>query len=369
MAFETFDLGKVIATAEGIKSMRRDSLMDGLRERYLNAQIDNAVQSGRIAQNQDARAAVDQQAQVDARTARQRYLEAEFIERSPDPVAAAKQIAPELVQTFEGAHGQGSFDQLTPEVVKQLVGTAKARAASIAGIGPTTQYQRVNGPRGSLLQLDPTTNQLTQVVAPDNSQPIPSFANVQLEDGSIGAFNNRDGTVRNTGVKGNKPSADTKTSQTLRKEYEGLDAVKNYKAVVPMIESAKKAPDTGAGDLDVIYAVGKILDPGSVVREGELKLVIDAQSPVAKIVGKTRFALEKGGRIPPEQRQQLLQMLEGRTGALRDQYQRETDRFGGYAREANLDPSMVVGAPIIPATNTGGPVNRVRVDANGNLIK
>ena len=102
----------------------------------------------------------------------------------------------------------------------------------------------------------------------------------------------------------------------VRKEYNALPAVQNYRAAAPMVESARNAPDTPAGDLDVIYAVGKSLDPNSVVREGELNLVIKAGSPAQKLMGYVSY-IKNGGRLPPQQRAQLLAMLDNRVGQLK----------------------------------------------------
>ena len=54
-AFQTFDLGRVLSTAEAIKGMRQESVNNGLRQKFLQTNIDNAQQSGQIAANQEAR--------------------------------------------------------------------------------------------------------------------------------------------------------------------------------------------------------------------------------------------------------------------------------------------------------------------------
>lgn len=102
----------------------------------------------------------------------------------------------------------------------------------------------------------------------------------------------------------------------IRKEYNALQPVQNYRAAVPMLESAKKAPDTPAGDLDVIYAVGKALDPNSVVREGELNLVIKSGSPAQQLQGYASI-IRGGGRLPKGQRDALMAMLDNRVGQLK----------------------------------------------------
>ena len=103
----------------------------------------------------------------------------------------------------------------------------------------------------------------------------------------------------------------------LRKEYNALQPVQNYRAALPVVESAKNAPDTPAGDLDLIYAVGKALDPNSVVREGELNLVIKSGSPIQRFAGFAQYIGAGKGRLPSAQRAELIQMLNGRIAQLK----------------------------------------------------
>lgn len=131
----------------------------------------------------------------------------------------------------------------------------------------------------------------------------------------------------------------------LRKEFNGLDEVKNYKAVVPMVESARKAPDTPAGDLDIIYAVGKVLDPGSVVREGELNLVIKSGTPMEQFSGYARSIAQGKGRLPPEQRAKLVAMLEGRMGELAKNYARTRSVYEAHAERGELPKEQIFSEP------------------------
>lgn len=140
------------------------------------------------------------------------------------------------------------------------------------------------------------------------------------------------------------PSA-RKNNAQLRKEFRSLPSVKNYEEVLPLMKTAEKAPDNGAGDLQIIYTVGKLLDPGSVVREGELNLVIASGSPLQRILGKTRFAFEKGGRLPPEQRRQLIGMLNERVNGYKQAYERDYKQYSKYATDSQLKPEDIVGKP------------------------
>lgn len=130
----------------------------------------------------------------------------------------------------------------------------------------------------------------------------------------------------------------------LRKEFRSLESVKAYETIVPLIKSAAKAPDSGYGDLQLIYTVGKILDPGSVVREGELALTIKAGTMMSQLFGAGRFQLGKGGRIPPAQRQQIMEMLKERSGEYKNMYDRDYQTYTQYAEGSGISPYEVVGA-------------------------
>lgn len=134
-----------------------------------------------------------------------------------------------------------------------------------------------------------------------------------------------------------------KVAAPLRKEFRTLESVKAFETSLPLIKSAEKAPDTGYGDLQLIYTAGKILDPGSVVREGELALTVAAGSPLQRIIGQTRFTAEKGGRLTPQTRQQILGMLNERVSAYEQAYNQDRETYAQYAKDAGLDEQSIVG--------------------------
>lgn len=125
--FAPFDLGRVLQVSESIKALRRDGENDKLRQAYVGEQIANAQQTrAQQAQTFDTE---NQQ-----RMARSTYLAAQAVVNSPDPVAAARQLAPEMISMFEKEHGAGSFQSLTPDVVKQIASMGMEKAAAAAGI-------------------------------------------------------------------------------------------------------------------------------------------------------------------------------------------------------------------------------------------
>jgi hypothetical protein len=65
-----------------------------------------------------------------------------------------------------------TIEDLTPDQIDEVLPVFAAQAGQAPAADPV-QYERVDGPRGSILQRDPRTGEMKQVVGPDNSQPAP----------------------------------------------------------------------------------------------------------------------------------------------------------------------------------------------------
>jgi hypothetical protein len=173
MPFETFDLGRVFATAEAIRGQRRAAESDNLQRMYLQQRIDQGNQTFQQQQQ-------DRQYEVDQRTAREKYLEAHALEMSQDPIADAQVYAPDLVKSFEAKNGAGSFAQADPTQIKSLAQQMKNMMAAKAGIQAPTRLETIEGPGGALLQRNPTTGAINQVVAPQKSNEITPYQQERL---------------------------------------------------------------------------------------------------------------------------------------------------------------------------------------------
>lgn len=142
---------------------------------------------------------------------------------------------------------------------------------------------------------------------------------------------------------------------TLRHEFNQLPEVKAYRDVIPIVEAARSAPDTRAGDIQLGYAVGKILDPASVVREGEIKLAGDAATLLQKYEGELRTVTEGKGRMTPQTRTELLAMLDNAVKERQAAYQRAEGTYKGIAEQSGIPVDQVIitapksNAPAAPA--------------------
>jgi hypothetical protein len=82
-------------------------------------------------------------------------------------------------------------------------------------------------------------------------------------------------------------------------------AIKNDKIIVNAFENLKSTPQSAAGDISFIYQYMKMLDPGSVVREGEFATAQNAAGVPDRILNVYNRAL-RGERLNPKQRQDFL---------------------------------------------------------------
>ncbi len=145
-----------------------------------------------------------------------------------------------------------------------------------------------------------------------------------------------------------KDPEDTTFAQaaTLRKEFNGLKPVQDYKAVLPAIRSAYDTAgrNSRASDINLVFAVGKTMDPSSVVREGEQVMVQDAGSLSDRLKGLIN-SVNGGARLTATQRAQLLMELKSRADAHRVSFMSELERYRGIAEGRGLNVDEVTAMP------------------------
>mgnify|MGYP001616151647 FL=1 len=134
--------------------------------------------------------------------------------------------------------------------------------------------------------------------------------------------------------------------ERMRTGFQNNPAVRNSYGVAQGIAQARAAlrQDSGLGDLDVIYSVVKVLDPNSVVREGEIALTKQANS----LPGKFRLAVDnwnKGRLLTPEMRLQLEDVLNSKETQFTDTVKPVQREFGERLRRLGLQSDSAYVAP------------------------
>jgi hypothetical protein len=132
----------------------------------------------------------------------------------------------------------------------------------------------------------------------------------------------------------------------LRQEYENTPIVKNYQIVRDNYERIRQGAryGTGAGDLAIVFGYMKMLDPTSVVREGEQARRRMYPACRRKILNLYNSVVA-GAKLPPEARTELLNAA---TQVYTESSKNLGDlntRYGGIATNYQLDPNRIVQLP------------------------
>ncbi|ANL48645.1 hypothetical protein AMC87_CH04024 [Rhizobium phaseoli] len=144
----------------------------------------------------------------------------------------------------------------------------------------------------------------------------------------------------------------------LRKEIQGLPTYKSYQQALPsyssMIDTAKT--DSKASDLNLIYGLGKIMDPNSVVREGEMTMVQNTSSWPDWLKG-AYDSVTGGSRLEPETRKAILGEAHSRMMAYRGALDNDISQYRGIIgrrgmNEADILPILgdIAGVPDLVQT-------------------
>lgn len=158
-----------------------------------------------------------------------------------------------------------------------------------------------------------------------------------------------------------RPEAEAK----FRKEYS--DQTKGYQEVKSAYSRVLASEETAAGDIALIFNYMKMLDPGSVVREGEFATAQNAGGIGTKIQNLYNNLLT-GERLKPEQRKMFAKQAE----SLYNQAQKQegTVRAGieRIAKSYGLKPENIFYTPTEVAPTAPAPAGGVRVTSPSGQV-
>jgi hypothetical protein len=203
------------------------------------------------------------------------------------------------------------------------------------------QYEQVQGPRGAVLQRDPRTGELKQVVAPDNSQPTPAS---QMRPPSGYMFTPEGTLAAIPGGPGDasRQQRDFAKADKLRDEYNAaskdfITIADNYQAIQTVANDV-----SAAGDLSLIFSYMKMLDPGSVVREQEFA---NAQN-AGGVPDRVRAAFNKvqnGERLSDSQRKDFVNQANNLFKSKQKRHDATVKkRYEDMAKRNGIDPQDVI---------------------------
>ena len=139
------------------------------------------------------------------------------------------------------------------------------------------------------------------------------------------------------------PTLDQDKVLASRKEFTSLPVVKAFSdqtTAYGRVISSVQDPSP-AGDLALIFNYMKVLDPGSVVREGEFATAQNAGSVDDRTRGLYNRIMS-GERLSEAQRADFADRATRLYSGAEQQYQDISEQYGAFARSAGLPPEQVI---------------------------
>ncbi len=131
---------------------------------------------------------------------------------------------------------------------------------------------------------------------------------------------------------------------TLAQNLEGSQAAKDMQSVaqsMAKIQSGVSKPNP-TDDIATVYNIVKMLDPGSVVREGEIDILRAAQGPAAKYASMWNNLISQQGVLSPEMRSQIYDSAVKQFNATKEAYDNSAQFYRERAAAYGLNPQLVV---------------------------
>ncbi|MDR4305663.1 hypothetical protein IHQ68_03375 [Chelatococcus sambhunathii] len=230
------------------------------------------------------------------------------------------------------------YQPLNPGQVAPAVPVEMMTAMGLPGIGERRGAEPI-------LSKDQAEAQAFRTLPPEQQRAV-AFGNTPI-DPVLDHFTGKPIYATRPDAIGRQPAADfTKQGEAagkIRGEIAQLPSYKNYAQAAPVYRSMMETADrdTKASDLNLIYGLAKILDPGSVVRESEIVMAQDTQGTADRLNGMVN-AVIGGSRLMPEARVALMREAQSRMAAYEDIYGADLDRYGGIVDRAGLSRADVL---------------------------
>jgi hypothetical protein len=127
----------------------------------------------------------------------------------------------------------------------------------------------------------------------------------------------------------------------VRDDFTAL--TKDYRTVTDAYSKIKSnaASKTGAGDMAMLYAFVKLLDPGSVVRESEFATAAASGSFGERVQGAVQ-RLATGERLPDTLRADFMREADNIMKAQRGGFDQAVKTYRGIAERQKLNPDNVI---------------------------
>jgi len=131
----------------------------------------------------------------------------------------------------------------------------------------------------------------------------------------------------------------------LRKEFTSQKEVQEYTTALQSLAAGLNTADNASGDIALIYAYAKIMDPGSVVRESEMSMASSADPKVQSFMARMgkEFGLDGGGNLSPQGREKMRREMINSAAQRAKSYNQKRAEFEDLASSYGFDSKQIVG--------------------------
>ena len=246
--------------------------------------------------------------------------------------------APEMFEGVEEAVSNAQTMKLRQQVAEQEAVDREAEnqrrvelAKYVQSIAPANlQTLAVADPESAL--------RIIESMQPEGAQSL-----MNVGGGLIFDPNTREWIRPPEDVMPSDPAVDFDDVTGIRKEIQQLPTYKNYSQALPIYNAMSEAAgrNSRASDLNLVYGLGKIMDPTSVVREGEMVMVQNTSSLPDWLVGQIN-ALNGGASLTPETRQAIMQEAYGRMSSYDTAMQSDISQYRDLAGRYNINEADII---------------------------
>ena len=152
---------------------------------------------------------------------------------------------------------------------------------------------------------------------------------------------------------GDSTKAQMNAEMDLAKAFSNEDVVKSFSKVKThanrLFELARNSP-TASNDEALIVEFNKVIDEGSVVKEGEFARTAEGGGLWTK--WKNKFGRYKEGTIlQPSQRDTIVDTVKTILSGIQPAYEQKKEFYRERANKYKLDPTMIIGVESTPSTS------------------
>lgn len=207
-----------------------------------------------------------------------------------------------------------------------------------------------NKNNGQTVYVPDSASTGVQIKPPDPTSPYKAptaAADLRFKTGEIANQDVRTGETRTLQQRTAQQVMDRPNdrSDKMRDDFNRLPEVQSYKTVLPVFMAGLKTAPNATGDNALIYSYAKIMDPGSVVREGEMNMASGGASLIDQTIAtlKKQFNIDGGGQLPPNVRTRMKGEMNTKVAQLGKAYDLQRAAYSAMARDQGVNPGHVVG--------------------------